>query len=152
MLWRGSQSAGAFALVLALVLSTTAWAEGRSPEGRWRTFDDATGAAKSIVSIRIINNQAEAIVERVFAPPAAEERPICTGCPGEFAARPVIGMRIMWGLKQKGEEWVDGRVFDPEARKIYRCKLRVIDDGRKLELRGFIGFSLIGRSQTWSRE
>lgn len=138
---------------IALIgLSTHASAQNVSPEGRWRTIDDNTHQTKSIVAIRIVNGEAEGAVEKVFVPPAKEEAPQCDGCPGEFAGKPIVGMRIMWGLKKSGDEWTEGRVFDPDAKKIYRCKLRVVDAGRKLEVRGFIGFSLIGRTQTWVRE
>ncbi len=138
--------------MLLLAAATDTSAQGVSPEGRWRTIDDKTGATKSIVVIRIVRNQAEGVVERVFAPPAPSEHPICNGCPGDLDGKPIVGMRIMWGLKQDGDEWVDGRVFDPESRKTYRGKIRVVDNGRKLELRGFVGIPLFGRTQTWRRE
>ena len=138
---------------IALIgLSTRASAQNMSPEGHWRTIDDNTHQTKSIVAIRIVNGEAEGAVEKVFVPPAKEEAPHCDGCPGEFAGKPIVGMRIMWGLKKSGDEWTEGRVFDPDAKKTYRCKVRVVDAGRKLEVRGFIGFSLIGRTQTWVRE
>jgi uncharacterized protein (DUF2147 family) len=61
-------------------------------------------------------------------------------------------MEIMWGLTRDGAEYSGGRVLDPEEGKTYRCKLRVIDAGKKLELRGYVGISLLGRTQTWLRE
>ncbi len=143
------------AVVLAAALALggpAALAQDLSPEGRWRTIDDKTGVAKSIVAIQVVNGEVQGTVERVFVPPAKEEAPMCDPCPGEFSHKPVIGMRIMWGLKKQGDEWVDGRVFDPDVGKTYRCKIRVVDAGRKLEVRGFVGFSLLGRTQTWLRE
>ena len=140
------------AAIMLIGLPISASAQNVSPEGRWRTIDDGTHQTKSIVAIRIVNGAAEGAVEKVFVPPAKEEQPHCDGCPGEFAGKPIIGLRIMWGLKRNGDEWNDGWVFDPDAKKTYRCKIRVVDAGRKLEVRGFIGFSLIGRTQTWLRE
>jgi uncharacterized protein (DUF2147 family) len=145
------------ATVIALAILLTAAYQsaserGLSIGGRWRTIDDKTGAAKSIVVIRLVNDEAEGVVERVFAPPAPSEQPICDGCPGELNGKPIVGMRVMWGFRQKGDEWEGGRVFDPEGKKIYRGKVRVVDNGRKLELRGFVGIPLFGRTQTWVRE
>lgn len=142
-------------LALAIVLLTawqSAFAQSPSIEGRWRTIDDKTGAAKSIVVIRIVNDEAEGIVERVFAPPAPSEHPMCDGCPGDLNGKAIVGMRVMWGFRQDGSEWEGGRVFDPEGKKIYRGKVRVVDNGRRLELRGYVGVPLFGRTQTWVRE
>ena len=61
-------------------------------------------------------------------------------------------MEIMWGLRKSGNDYSGGRIMDPEDGKIYRCKLRLIDGGKKLEVRGYIGFALLGRTQTWLRE
>ncbi|HUR34173.1 MAG TPA: DUF2147 domain-containing protein [Vicinamibacterales bacterium] len=141
-------------VLVATLLCRAASAQQLTPEGRWRTIDDKTNVAKSIVAITLVNGQLEGTVERVFVPPSKEEFPMCTPCPGEFNGKPVIGMRILWGLRRDGsaQEYVDGRVFDPDAGKIYRCKVRVVDGGRKLEVRGFVGVSLLGRTQTWVRE
>jgi uncharacterized protein (DUF2147 family) len=141
--------------VLALVALgpyRSAAAQGASPVGRWRTFDDKTNQAKSIVEIFSAGDELRGRVTKVFAPPARSPNPVCEDCPGEFKDKPIVGMQVMWGLKKDGTEYSGGRVFDPENRKTYRCRLLVIDGGKKLELRGFIGFSLIGRTQTWVRE
>ncbi len=152
---RAAQQALGTAIALtALLIATCEIAAAQSPsiEGRWRTIDDKTGAAKSIVVIRIVNDEAQGIVERVFAPPAPNEHPMCDGCPGELNGKPIVGMRVMWGFRQNGSDWEGGRVFDPEGKKTYRGKVRVVDNGRKLELRGFVGIPLFGRTQTWVRE
>ena len=138
--------------VIGLMASAPLWAQDLSPAGRWRTIDDKTGVAKSIVIITLVNGEVQGTIERVFVPPAKEDNPICEPCPGQFKSKPVIGMQIMWGLKKSGDEYVGGHVLDPEKGKTYRCKIRVVEDGRKLEVRGFIGFSLLGRTQIWLRE
>ena len=61
-------------------------------------------------------------------------------------------MTILWGFKQDGDKWTGGSLLDPDDGKIYKGKLQVIDGGKKLDVRGFIGISLIGRTQTWVRE
>ena len=138
--------------VLALGGARFAEAQNLSPVGRWRTVDDKTGQAKSIV--RIIDNSGEiqGQVESVFSPPAVSTSPLCDKCSGDQKNKPIVGMRIMWGLKKDGDEFSGGRVLDPDEGKVYKCYIKVIDNGAKLQLRGYIGFSLLGRTQTWVRE
>jgi uncharacterized protein (DUF2147 family) len=141
--------------ITSCVLGAFAFAAGAqelSPAGRWRTVDDETGASKSIVVITVSNGEARGTIEKVFIPPAVDDHPVCIKCGGDRRNKPVIGMEIMWGLKKDGDEYTGGRVFDPETGKTYRCKIRVVDGGRKLLVRGFVGFSLLGRTQTWLRE
>jgi uncharacterized protein (DUF2147 family) len=61
-------------------------------------------------------------------------------------------MTILWDLKKDGDQYTGGEILDPKNGKIYRAKMKALDGGRKLEVRGFIGISLLGRSQTWVRE
>ena len=127
-------------------------AQDMSPVGRWRTVDDKTGQTKSIVEITDVNGELRGTVVKVFAPPAPSDNPLCKKCPEPRKDKPVVGMEILWGLKRDGSEYTGGRVLDPEEGKIYRGKVRLLEAGKKLELRGYIGVSLFGRSQTWVRE
>ena len=56
------------------------------------------------------------------------------------------------GLTKQGDEYQDGEILDPETGKVYRVKMKIEDEGKKLLVRGFIGFSLLGRTQIWLRE
>jgi uncharacterized protein (DUF2147 family) len=145
----GFNSAAAFG---GLVLGASLIAYQPSPAGRWKTVDDRTGQVKSIVVIEEVNGELRGKVDRIFAPPAKEANPLCEKCPGELRNKPVLGMQIMWGLRRDGDEYTGGRVMDPEEGKTYRCKLRLVEGGKKLQLRGYIGFSLLGRTQTWVRD
>ena len=60
-------------------------------------------------------------------------------------------MTILWDLTKQGEEYQGGQILDPENGKIYSARMKLIDNGQKLDVRGFIGFSLLGRSQIWVR-
>jgi uncharacterized protein (DUF2147 family) len=140
-------------LAVPLVFSAGAIADAASPVGKWKTIDDETGKVKSIVVISDAGGELQAMVERVFSPPAESENPVCDKCEGERKDKPVIGMVILWGLKKSADrEYAGGQVLDPAKGKIYKAKLTISEDGKKLEMRGFIGFSLIGRTQTWVRE
>jgi uncharacterized protein (DUF2147 family) len=124
---------------------------GPSPEGRWRTVDDATGQPKSIVRLWVENGQLIGQIDSIFPQPGKTTNPICDLCPEPFHNKPTKSIHFLWGLKQDGEEWSGGEVLDPKNGKIYRCKLKVQGDNRSLVIRGFIGISLLGRSQTWER-
>jgi len=61
----------------------------------------------------------------------------------------MIGLTIITGLHREGDHWGGGQILDPKNGSVYRCRIRAIDSGRKLELRGYLGISLLGRTQTW---
>jgi uncharacterized protein (DUF2147 family) len=127
-------------------------AADESPIGRWRTIDDKTGKERSIISISEVNGEFSAVVEQIFPFPDDDPQHRCTECVGDRKNKSVIGMTIMWGLKQKGSEWSGGEILDPKNGKIYRCKMSLAEGGNKLNVRGYIGVSLLGRTQTWLRE
>jgi uncharacterized protein (DUF2147 family) len=142
-----------FVLIMAsLCLCEIAFAQEPSPVGIWKTIDDETGKVKSIVQITETNGELQGKVEKVFSPPAESTNPICDKCEGELKDKPVIGMTILSGLKKDGNEYTGGHILDPKKGKTYKCKIKIADDGKTLEVRGFIGFSLLGRTQTWLRE
>lgn len=120
--------------------------------GTWKTIDDETGEPKSLVSIFRDGDQVKGKIIELLNP--KEPDPKCDKCPGDKKDQPIVGLEILWGLKgaQDAKEWSGGQILDPNNGKTYKCRLRLLEDGSKLEVRGFIGFSLIGRSQTWVRQ
>ena len=141
----------AIAALLSVVTGSTVAAQ-TTPVGRWRTFNDKTGKAESIVVISEVDGEMQGRVERVFAPPAPSENPLCEKCSGDRKNKPVVGMLIMWGMKKNGDKYNGGRLFDPAVGNTYRGSIRLTDGGRRLEVHGFLGFSMFGRTQTWARE
>ncbi|MGH7874070.1 MAG: DUF2147 domain-containing protein [Candidatus Binatia bacterium] len=123
-----------------------------TPVGLWKTIDDNTGQPRGLVRIREVNGRYEGTVEKGFPRPDEKEPPRCDKCDGARRNQPVLGMTILWGLTKQGDEYQGGEILDPESGKIYRAKMKLIEGGKKLEVRGFIGISLLGRSQTWLRE
>ncbi len=139
-----------FVLLLAL-LPMAAFAQN-SPVGKWRTIDDKTGKVKSIVEIYDAGNGmiAGKVVELINSDKGPNA--VCDLCKGDNHNKPITGMVIAWGLKQEGQTWDDGKILDPKTGKIYSAKMTPVEGGKKLEVRGYMGFSLLGRSQTWIRE
>jgi uncharacterized protein (DUF2147 family) len=140
------------AFAAALLLSARAFAADTTPAGVWKTIDDKTGKPKSIVEISEQNGELTGKVREVLQSDQGPH-PICKECEGERKNQPVEGMTILWGMKQDGDDvWRGGQILDPKNGKIYSCKLHLIENGQKLEVRGFIGFSLLGRTQVWERQ
>ncbi len=121
-----------------------------SPVGRWRTVDDKTGKPSGIVRIYEQNGALYGNIEKVFDPARAGLN--CIGCTDDRKDKPLIGLNIIRGLKRDGDVWDGGTLIDPDTGSVYKSSARLDDGGRKLVMRGYIGISLLGRSQTWQRE
>jgi uncharacterized protein (DUF2147 family) len=127
-------------------------ASKNSPIGRWKTVDDATGKVKSVVTIWEEAGKLYGRIQKLVDPDPQDPNPRCTPCTGEQKGRPVIGLRILWDLQKDGDAWSGGTILDPESGKMYKCLLSLEDGGDKLKVRGFIGLSLLGRTQYWLRD
>ena len=142
-------------ILLAAVMSVAgvASADTATPAGVWRTIDDKTGKERSVVRIEEVNGVYQGRIEQLLnRQPDDDPDGLCRACEDERKDKPVVGMTILWGLKKDGAQYTGGEILDPKNGKIYRAKMKLLDGGRKLEVRGFIGVSLLGRSQTWLRE
>lgn len=124
-----------------------------SPVGFWKTIDDSSKKEKAIVEIAQVNDQLEGRIVYIFPDPSKPANPKCEPCPPPFKDQPVLGLKFLWGLKKSNssQKWDSGEILDPNNGKIYSSKIHLIEDGKKLEVRGFLGFSLLGRTQTWIR-
>ena len=138
-------------LVLALSASI-AQAQPANPVGLWKTIDDASGEPKALVRIALDGGMLTGTIEKLFRKPGEDPNPKCDKCEGARKDQPITGMQILSGLKPDGDEWAGGEILDPNNGKVYKAKARLADDGKKLEVRGFIGISLLGRTQVWQRE
>ena len=121
-----------------------------SPVGLWKTIDDKTGRARSLVRIYEESGRVFGRIERGVDPRESERR--CNLCTDERRDQPLRNMVILRNLKPADGEYVDGDILDPDNGKVYRCKVWLEDGGKKLVVRGFLGAPLFGRSQTWERE
>ncbi|MBA8885916.1 uncharacterized protein (DUF2147 family) [Dokdonella fugitiva] len=138
-------------LALALLAGAPAFAAENTPVGTWTTIDDATGKPKSIVQITEANGKLEGKVLEVLQSEQGPH-PVCKACDGERKDKPVEGMVILWDVEKDGDVWDGGRILDPKNGKTYKVKLTMMDGGQKLDVHGYIGFALLGRSQVWERK
>lgn len=138
-------------VVIFCFTTTSLMSQNMSPIGNWKTIDDETGEVKSIVQIWMENDKLYGKITELFRKPDEDQNPTCAKGSGELEGKPMLGATILRDLKEKGKWWAGGKILDPKKGKTYKCKIKVIEDGEKLIVRGYIGFSLIGRSQTWLR-
>jgi uncharacterized protein (DUF2147 family) len=118
-----------------------------TPLGLWKTVDDKTGQDKSLVRISETGGVVSGRVEKLLHP--TRPNPLCEKCRDDRHGKPIVGLSIIEGLRQHGEVWDGGKILDPENGKIYTVRIRPIDGGRSLEVRGYLGPFF--RTQTWSR-
>ncbi len=137
----------AMAVLYSMPLSA---AEAGSPIGLWKTIDDKTGNARAIVRIYEQNGKLFGRIERSFTP-GAEHR-VCEVCTDERKGQPIVGLVIIRNMQSKDGEFAGGDILDPETGTVYRCKFHLDQDGARLIVRGYIGISLLGRSQVWQRQ
>lgn len=141
----------AFTVVAALT-TVPAWANGVSPVGLWKNVDDVSGKPRSLIRITESNGALQGKIEKVFPAPNEDPNPKCDKCEGANKNAPVIGLVILSGLTKEGEEYVGGQILDPDNGQVYRSKVRLTDNGKTLDVRGYIGVPMLGRSQTWLRQ
>lgn len=142
-------SAWMFAAGLCACLN--AWAQS-SPAGLWKTIDDESGKPRALVRITESNGEFRGKIEKLFRAPDQDPNPKCDKCEGANKDQPRIGMTIISGMRQEGAEYTGGQILDAESGKVYKSKMTLQEDGKKLHVRGYVGMPMFGRSQTWLRE
>jgi uncharacterized protein (DUF2147 family) len=137
--------------LLLLIVTSQSGVTESSPVGTWRTIDDETHKPRALVRVEEHDGTLSGRIVQLFRDPGEDPAPLCSPCEGERHNQPVLGMTILWGFRRHGDTWNDGAVLDPEEGKIYRANLRLRDDGARLDVHGYIGVPLLGRSQLWER-
>lgn len=138
--------------LLTACFSLSVWAQS-TPVGKWKTIDDETKQPKSIVEIFEKDGVLYGRIDKLFRNADEDQNPKCDKCSGDKKDQLILGMQILNGLKKDSDtKWEDGEILDPKNGKTYSCKVELVEDGKKLKVRGFIGFSLLGRTQMWERE
>ena len=142
------KAAVAFVLATASVLAMAQ----NTPAGLWRTIDDDGKTEKSTVRIVINGGVLSGKVEKISDPAKADEK--CSKCEDDRKDKPIVGMTIINDVKQDAEEpnlWTGGLILDPAKGTTYKVRIKIIEGGKKLDVRGYIGSPMFGRTQTWIR-
>ena len=146
---RQLMKAGLIAMMFAM---PAVWAQNASPAGVWKTIDDETGKPKALVRITEDAGILTGKIEKLYRPAGQDQNPKCVKCSDARKDHPIIGMTILSGLKKDGNEYTGCEILDPSKGKTYKSKATLADNGNKLEVRGYIGAPMFGRTQTWQRE
>ena len=138
-------------VTLILLCSVSLALAGGSPVGKWKTIDDKTKKEKSIVEIYEANGKIYGKIVQLLQEKDGGASKLCTKCTGSDQNKPMIGLVIVKGLTADGDEYTGGTIMDPNDGKVYKCKMEVVEGGNTLKVRGFLGFSLLGRTQVWHK-
>jgi uncharacterized protein (DUF2147 family) len=117
----------------------------QSPVGIWKNLDDEDGKEKSHIEIYEQNGKLRGKVIKLL--PAATITK-CNACTGANKGKSLVGMDILWDLTKTGNVWDNGEILDPKKGKVYSCKIE-LEGKDKLKVRGYVGVSMFGRTQTW---
>lgn len=136
-------------IIFSLLLSLFAVIilQAQSIVGKWKTIDDETGQAKSIVEITEKNGVYSGKVIEILT---AKKDAKCEKCPGDRKGKPIKGITIITGIKKSGDSFSGGKVLDPSSGKEYKCSIK-LNGANKLDVRGYVGIEALGRTQTWVR-
>jgi uncharacterized protein (DUF2147 family) len=139
------------AVVLFAGASVPVRAQEPSAVGLWEQVDEKTGRAESWFKIMERNGVYEGAIVKIFPKPGDDENWVCDKCEGAEKGRPVLGLTLIKGMRRSGFGYRDGTIMDPRDGSVYRALMTLSPDGQHLEVRGYLGISLFGRSQTWNR-
>ena len=122
-----------------------------SPVGLWKSFDDVTGLADAEVKIIDVNSQLTGTIVHDLITSPTDKPLVCEKCTDDRKGKPVVGMEIIRYARYNAEQdsWDGGQILDPDEGKIYRLRIKVLDSGKKLQVRGYSG--LFYRTQIWER-
>ena len=135
---------------LILLIALGVIAQAQDPTGLWRTIDDKTGKERGTVRLYLEAGEVFGRIESTVDPKEAAS--VCGLCPGDRKNKAIIGLPILRHMKKTGSDWTGGDILDPDTGSVYRCKFKITGDGNKMTLRGYLGVSLLGRSQVWMRQ
>ena len=136
-------------LHLFLLKLSIALFQPTSVEGLWISQDDETGKEKSEVLLYVEDGKLYCKIIHLLLP--EDQGKLCEKCKGENKNKPIAGLVIVKDLSLEKDTWEDGTIMDPKSGKVYDCYLS-LEAPNVLKVRGFLGFSLLGRTQTWKRK
>lgn len=148
--FRAAASTAAAALAFGFAAVVASAADETSPAGLWQSVSDVDGKPSGYIRISEVDGEYRGVIERGVDESRRDE--LCDKCPGARHNQPKLGMTIITGVHRNGERFDGGEILDPDTGNVYRVRLTPVDGGRKLEVRGYLGISLFGRTQTWLRQ
>ena len=134
--------------IYILLLLTSSSLNAQTLVGIWQNIDDEDGKPKSHIEVKEVDGKLQGTVIKLLE---GADLKVCAKCKGERKDQPIEGMKIMWDLEVKSDEKAEGgRIIDPKKGKEYGCKIKLKEEDL-LEVRGYIGAPMFGRTQHWHR-
>lgn len=140
-------------LIAATLLAACGLAMAQAtPVGVWKTIDDKTGTERAQIRITETAGVLNGTIEKLLAPDAKHDG-VCDKCTDDRQGKPMVGLEVVRGVKKADGEnlWDSGTILDAAEGKVYKVRLQPVEGGKKLEVRGYVGMPLLGRTQTWIR-
>ncbi|WP_298781472.1 DUF2147 domain-containing protein [uncultured Polaribacter sp.] len=116
--------------------------------GKWHSTDDVTGEIDSV--IEVYKKDGKAYAKIIEIKDSERKNAVCNLCEGKNKNKPILGLNILTGLEKDNDEWSGGKILDPRNGKVYKCFIKLEGD-KKLKIRGYIGFALLGKTAYWTR-
>jgi uncharacterized protein (DUF2147 family) len=137
----------------ALSLAASVALAQATPVGVWKTIDDKTKTERAQIRITEANGVITGRIEKLLAADAKQDAK-CDKCEDDRKDKPMIGLEIIRGVKKNADDamlWDGGTILDAGEGKIYKVRMKPVEGGKRMEVRGFVGAPLLGRTQTWIR-
>ena len=121
--------------------------------GIWQIIDDLTVAPKGQVEItQEADGTYTGKITKITPRTGYTPKEFCTGCPAPYTNKPIVGLNVITKLKHKRDLiYTGGRILDPNTGRVYSLAAKLSSNGQRLHLRGYVGVSVLGRSQIWIR-
>jgi uncharacterized protein (DUF2147 family) len=139
------------AIAAFAVLADAAPAHEQTVSGVWQQIDPDTGEVGALVTFTQSGNVFNGAISKLFLGPGEDPNPLCHKCPGSRKGKPLLGLVFIEGMRRSGLEYEGGTILDPDTGEAYSANMQLSRDGNTLTVRGYVGISLFGQSQTWKR-